>query len=86
MEQADVVPCKDEHEWEGNAVAQSPPAIEEDPQQNDGDNHTYRHRDKGAYSDIERADEHLVLNHLLNEDLRDEEHQARGYNREDEEW
>jgi hypothetical protein len=86
MEQADVVPCQNEHEGEGHAVTQSPPAIEEDPQQNNGNNHTYRHRDKGAHSDIERADEHLVLNHLLDKYLRDKEHQSRRYNREDEEW
>jgi hypothetical protein len=86
MEQAQIVPCQDKHEWEGNKIAQCPPEVEENPQQHKGHNHTYRHRDKGTCTNVKRTYEHLILDELLDKDLWNQEQQTRRDNRDDEEW
>ena len=79
-EESHVVPCEKEHEREGYEIAQSPPEVQIDPKEYDRYKNADRNGNQCADCQSEGADEHLVLDHLLEENLRnDEEKGCRNY-------
>ena len=83
-EKPHIVPREKEHEREGNEIPESPPEAKVYPQKDDRHKKADRNRDEGAYRYSERADEHLVLYKLLEEDLRNDEQKSRRDYRHDE--
>ena len=74
-----VVPCKEEHEREGHEISQRPPETDKNPKEGRRDEHTQRDCDQCTDRKAESTDEHLILDHLLEEDLRKDEKESRRY-------
>ena len=75
-EKSHIVPCKEEHERECNEVAQCPPEVQVYPKEDDRHENADRNGEQCADCQSECADEHLVLDHLLEENLRNDEEEG----------